>query len=89
MNKIRNIDISTCNAEQAAAYNFCLRFYDVYLAQKGNREKVIDLLLLPLKHYKSLDYNAVSDYVHRNIERYAIREKHIFTSYQEIGNFFK
>lgn len=89
MKKIRNIDLSICTHEQKVAYNFCFRYYDVFLAQKDDRIEVIKKLLLPLKHNKNIDFKTVSGYVLRNIERYAAGEKHIFSSYQEIGNFFK
>lgn len=87
MKKIRNIE-NVCNSEQIAAYNFCFRFYEVYLSQKEDKNAIIEALLQPLKHYKKLDFNAVSWYVHRNIERYATGKKRFF-SYKEIGSFFK
>lgn len=89
MKKIRNVDLSICNGEQKTAYNFCFRYSDVYLAQEEDKDAIIDGLLLPIKCFKDLDFNLVSGYVHRNIERYVNSKRPILMSCKGIGNFFK
>ncbi len=89
MNKIRQVDLKVCNREQLIAYEFCFRFRDVLFVQNNNRLEVTKKLLLPLKYYTNVDYDAVNGYILRNIERYIERGKLFFENYEEIGTFFK
>lgn len=87
--KIRNIDLSICNAEQKIAYNYLSCYYDMKksdlleFCQKAlYREKD--------KSMKRYDIDLIYHYILSSYSNYVISANHpILTSYEAIGELIK
>lgn len=101
--KIRNVDKNICCCEQKIAYNYLFAHsnyshlkskhinicFDYYTERKNNLDFIKKDLLRHNEIIKKYDIDLIFHIILFNYDKYVFNDTHIFTTYEEIGNFLK
>lgn len=87
--KLFGVPMQICTAEKMVAYNICFSIYDLYnnCAPINWNWRIVTSIVSNLKCKYNKD--MIQHYVMYNLDRFAKEPHHIFSSKEEVGEFFK